>query len=308
MPRIASKGGPEPHSARRRNKAMEPSGKQSKDRRPPVQAHEKLRRLEDSLAPFRKVVLAFSGGVDSTFLLAVLCKDPGRKVIGVTALSPTHPQQERKEAQRLAQLFSADYREILGDETELEAFRSNPPDRCYHCKKHLFSKIEEIRRQEGFEAVLDGSNFDDLADFRPGLRALEELGVLSPLREAGLTKDEIRTLSCEMGLTTWNKPSLACLASRIPYGTEITEEVLTRIDLCEAFLLERIQGSVRVRYHGNVARIEVESTVMQELFRQRDVLVAFFKQQGFAYVTVDLEGYRTGSMNEVLEQERKENP
>ena len=270
---------------------------------PNAEAGERLERLETLLKPLRKVVLAFSGGVDSTFLLAVLCRDPDRKVVAVTALSPTHPQQEQEEARALARLFSAEHREITGDEIHLEGFRSNPPDRCYHCKKHLFSKIEEIRRKEGCEAVLDGSNVDDLGDFRPGLRALEELGVRSPLQEAGLGKAEIRTLSHEMGLRTWDKPSLACLASRIPYGTEITEEALVRIDRCEAFLLKRIHGSVRVRVHGNLARIEVAPGAFQALLSQRDVLVDFFKEQGFAYVTLDLQGYRTGSMNEVLKQD-----
>ena len=276
--------------------------------RPTPEAAHKLERLETLLAPLRKVVLAFSGGVDSTFLLAVLSKDPGRKVIAVTALSPTHPQQEQEAARRLARRFSVEHLEITGGEIHLEGFRTNPPDRCYHCKKHLFSKIDEIRRQEGHEVVLDGSNVDDLSDFRPGLRALKELGVRSPLQEAGLGKAEIRALSQEMGLRTWNKPSLACLASRIPYGMEITEEALTRIDRCEAFLLERVQGSVRVRYHGNLARIEVASPAFPGLLTHREAIVEFFKQQGFAYVTLDLEGYRTGSMNEVLLQSERDDP
>jgi uncharacterized protein len=275
---------------------------------PTPEAADKLERLETRLASLRKVVLAFSGGVDSTFLLAVLSKDPGRKVIAVTALSPTHPQQEQEAARRLARRFSVEHLEITGGEIHLEGFRTNPPDRCYHCKKHLFSKIEEVRRQEGCEVVLDGSNVDDLSDFRPGLRALEELGVKSPLQEAGLGKSEIRALSREMEIPTWNKPSLACLASRIPYGTEITEEALTRIDRCEAFLLERVQGSVRVRYHGNLARIEVASPAFPGLLTQREAIVEYFKQQGFAYVTLDLEGYRTGSMNEVLLQSERDDP
>ena len=275
---------------------------------PTSNAVAKLERLETLLAPLRKVVLAFSGGVDSTFLLAVLTRDPRRKVLAVTALSPTHPEQEQEEARGLARLFSAEHREITGDEIHLEGFRTNPPDRCYHCKKHLVFKIEEIRRQEGHEVVLDGSNVDDLSDFRPGLRALEELGVRSPLREAGLCKAEIRALSQEMGLRTWNKPSLACLASRIPYGTEITEEALSRIDRCEAFLLERVPGSVRVRYHGDLARVEVAPAAFPGLLTHREALVGFFKEQGFTYVTLDLEGYRTGSMNEVLQQTKKSDP
>lgn len=267
---------------------------------------EKLERLEGLLAPIRKAVLAFSGGVDSTFLLAVLCKDPHRKVLAVTVLSPTHPQKEQEGARERVRPFTAEHREILGDEIHLEGFRTNPPDRCYHCKKHLFSRIEEIRRREGYDAVLDGSNVDDLSDFRPGLRALKELGVRSPLQEAALSKSHIRTLSREMGLVTWDKPSLACLASRIPYGTQITKEALTRIDRCESFLLDRIQGSVRVRTHGELARIEVAPAAIPELILHREAVAAFFRQQGFAYVTVDLEGYRTGSMNEVLQPSEKE--
>jgi uncharacterized protein len=272
---------------------------------PTSEAADKLERLETLLAPLRKVVVAFSGGVDSTFLLAVLSKDPERKVVAVTALSPTHPQQEQEAARDLAGRLSAKHREITGGEILLEGFRTNPPDRCYHCKKHLFSKIDEIRSQEDCEVVLDGSNIDDLSDFRPGMRALGELGVRSPLQEAELGKAEIRVLSQEMGLPTWNKPSLACLASRIPYGTEITEEALTRIDRCESFLTERIEGSVRVRYHGNLARIEVEPSGFSVLMMKRKTIVEFFKEQGFAYVTFDLEGYRTGSMNEVLGESEK---
>ena len=271
-----------------------------------AQAAKKLERLEALLKPLRKAILAFSGGVDSTFLLAVLKKDPGREVMAVTVLSPTHPAQESTEARRLARQFSVEHREIRGDEIRLEAFRTNPPDRCYHCKKHLFSKIEEIRAREGHEAVLDGSNADDLFDFRPGLRALQELGVRSPLQEAGLGKAEIRALSREMGLRTWDKPSLACLASRIPYGTEITEEALARIDRCESFLREKVHGPVRVRAHGNLARIEVGPAAVPELLMHGEAVLGHFKQQGFTYVTVDLEGYRTGSMNEVLQQTPEE--
>jgi len=284
---------------------MDEASSQREDRRGTGGATEKAARLEANLRPLRKVVLAFSGGVDSTFLLAVLSRDPERKVMAVTALSPTHPQQEQAGARDLARLFSAEHREISGEEIHLKGFRTNPPERCYHCKKHLFAKIEEIRKQEGYEVVLDGSNADDLSDFRPGLRALQELEVRSPLQEEGLTKDEIRNLSREMGLPTWDKPSLACLASRIPYGTEITEDVLTRIDRCEAFLMKRVQGSVRVRYHGDLARIEVAPQALAVLVEEREALVRFFKEQGFIYVTIDLEGYRTGSMNEVLAPKTK---
>jgi uncharacterized protein len=279
---------------------MDETGSRSGDPDAGRRRAEKFERLEALLAPLRKVVLAFSGGVDSTFLLAVLRKDPAREVIAVTALSATHPRREREEARELARFLSAEHHEIEGDEIRLEAFRSNPPDRCYHCKKHLFSRIEEIRRQKGYEAVLDGSNADDPADFRPGLRALKELGVRSPLQEARLGKAEIRALSREMGLRTWDKPSIACLASRVPYGTEITEEALLRIDRCEAFLGDRVQGPIRVRAHGDLARIESSPEAFQKMLARREELVRFFKEQGFTYVTLDMQGYRTGSMNESL--------
>ena len=260
-----------------------------------------LDRLREALRPYRKAVLAFSGGVDSTFLLAVLCEDPDREVLALTALSATYPESQIEEARRTVERFpSARHREIRTDELHLAEFRNNPPDRCYHCKKELFSAILEIRDKEGYDVVLDGSNLDDLADFRPGLRALEELGVKSPLKEAGLGKEEIRRLSREMGLPTWNKPSFACLSSRFPYGTPITEEALARIDRCEAFLGDRIHGSIRVRYYDAMARIEVDPGVFPTFLEEREAIVAFFKEQGFAYVTLDLEGYRTGSMNEVL--------
>jgi pyridinium-3,5-biscarboxylic acid mononucleotide sulfurtransferase len=261
---------------------------------------EKLEKLEALLASCRKVMVAFSGGVDSTFLLAVACRDPGRNVLAVTAVSPTHPEKEQQEARDMARRFPAEHRQIVTDEIRLEAFQKNPPDRCYHCKKYLFSRMDEIRVREGYEVLVDGTHADDTTDFRPGMRALRELGVRSPLLEAGLTKDEIRELSREMGLPTWDRPSLACLASRFPYGTEITEEALGRVDRCETFLRERVSGPVRVRVHGTVARIEVRPDAFPLLLRDRQEIAAYFRAQGFVYVTLDLAGFRSGSLNEVL--------
>lgn len=264
-------------------------------------AGEKVEILETLLSPYRNVALAFSGGVDSTFLLAVLCKDPDRKVLAVTALSPTHPGREQEEARTIASRFPVEHREIVTDEIHLQAFRENPPDRCYHCKRLLFSLMQEVREKEGYDVLVEGSNQDDLKDFRPGTRALQELGVLSPLLEAGLTKAEIRHVSRRMNLPTWDKPSQACLASRFPYGTPITEEGLKRIDRCEAFLLERVQGSVRVRSCEHTARIEVDPSQFHTLLEEREAVTAYFRSQGFLYVTLDLQGYRSGSMNEILE-------
>lgn len=288
------KGRTSPVRRQRVSKSKETSSKEREA------AGKKLRRLETLLFPYRKVALAFSGGVDSTFLLAVLCKDQDRKVLALTALSPTHPRREQAEARKIARQFRAEHREIFTDEIKLEAFRRNPPDRCYHCKRYLFSSMLEISGREGFDLLVEGSNLDDRSDFRPGTRALGELGIRSPLLEARMTKSDIRVLSRKMGLPTWNKPSVACLASRFPYGTPITERDLERIDRCEVFLLQRVQGSVRVRYHESTARIEVDLASIPAILKERETIVNYFKKQGFSYVTLDLEGYRTGSLNEVL--------
>lgn len=284
---------------------METPTERLRETAPNSVAGRKLDRLEQLLAPLRSVVLGFSGGVDSTFLLAVLCRDPGRSVLALTAVSPTYPAWQTEEARQLARDFRVEHLELVTDELQQDSFRRNPPDRCYHCKKHLFSRMEAIRKERGFDALLDGSNRDDLADYRPGKKALVELGVRSPLMEADLTKAEIRALSRQMGLPTWNKPAFACLSSRFPYGTEITENGLDRVDRCESFLLRKVQGPLRVRAHGRLARIEVPEESLAGVLADRAELVAYFKEQGFAYVSLDLQGYRTGSMNEVLPEKEK---
>jgi pyridinium-3,5-biscarboxylic acid mononucleotide sulfurtransferase len=261
---------------------------------------EKMRKLESLLAPYRKVMLAFSGGVDSTFLLAVLSRSKGKKILAYTAVSSAHPEKERGEARRMANLFPVEHREEVTDEVGLDVFRENPKDRCYHCKKHLFSRMDRLRVQEGYEVLMDGTNADDSSDFRPGMKALEELGVRSPLLDAGLTKSDIRTLSRDMDLPTWDKPSIACLASRFPYGTAITEEALGRVDRCEVFLQDRVRGPVRVRYYDTLARIEASVEAFPMLVEEREAIVSHFRKNGFTYITLDLEGFRSGSMNEVL--------
>lgn len=263
-------------------------------------ADQKLQDLRKLLEELGSVLIAFSGGVDSTFLLWVACQTLGPdRVVALTATSPTYPAFEFAESQNLAKRIGA--RQIVVDSNELEipGFADNPPRRCYHCKHELFALCVAKAQELGLAAVLDGANHDDLADFRPGRDAAFELGIRSPLLETGLTKDEIRALSRQAGLPTADKQPFACLASRFPYGTTITAERLHQIDRCETFLRERGFGTFRVRYHNETARIEIATADMPRLLdpELRQSLVAACKAAGFTYVALDLEGYRSGSMN-----------
>jgi len=254
------------------------------------------------------VAIAYSGGVDSTFLLKVAADVLGDKVIAITARSSTYPEREFKEAVKYIQGIGAKHIVIISEELEIEGFAKNPVNRCYYCKKELFSKIREVAYDNNINAVLDGSNADDVSDYRPGMKAAKELNVISPLKNAGFTKNNIREISKRLGLPTWNKPAFACLSSRFPYGNEITMEKLSMVERAEQFLLDLGFKQIRVRHHGDIARIEVNSEERNKFFDEEtmDKVGNELKKIGFKYVTLDLLGYRTGSMNEVLTEKEKE--
>lgn len=267
-----------------------------------MSVEQKLGELKDRLKELGSVAIAFSGGVDSTFLLKVAHDVLGDKVIAVTATSSTYPERELKEAKEYAESFGAKHIIIVSEELEIEGFSKNPVDRCFYCKNELFTKIKKIAEEHDIKYVLDGSNFDDVGDYRPGMQAAKALGVVSLLKETKMTKDDIRVLSKQMNIPTWDKPSFACLSSRFPYGHEITEPKLKMVDLAEQFLLDLGFRQVRVRHHGEIARIEVAQEERAKFFdiELMDKVSAELKKIGFNYVTLDITGYRTGSMNEVI--------
>ena len=258
--------------------------------------------LRQYLSSLGSVAVAFSGGVDSTFLLRVAADTLGENAVAVTIVSPLMPQAECSESADFCRQNGIKQIVIEFDALNEPVIVSNPPDRCYHCKKAIFERIIEAARQNGITHVCDGSNIDDVGDYRPGMRALSELGILSPLRECGITKEEIRIMSKELGLPSWDKPSAACLASRIPYNEQINQKKLLMIDRAEQILYNLdIRGS-RVRLHGeNLARIECDVRRYADIIlTNRDMITDELHKLGFAYVTLDLRGYRTGSLNEVI--------
>lgn len=268
-----------------------------------MELSQKLETLKNRLRELKSVAVAYSGGVDSNFLLKVAKDTLGDKVIAVTLHAMMHSEVEIEEAKEYAKQFGVKHIIVKIDNFDIEEFLENGPKRCYYCKTAVFSKVKEIAKENNVDYVVDGTNLSDLGDYRPGLVALEELNIISPLKDSGLTKDDIRALSKEMGLETHNKPAFACLATRIPYGTRINDDMLRMIEKGEQYLIELGFSQFRVRHHGDIARIEVEKCEIHKFF-SNDILEKTnnkFKEIGFKYTTLDMNGYSMGSMNKAIE-------
>jgi uncharacterized protein len=267
--------------------------------------NDKLQLLISRLKEYKSAVIAFSGGVDSTFLARIAKDVFGDNLLLISATSSTYPFYELEEAKSLATLLGIKHKIIVSEEIEIPGYADNPPDRCYYCKSELFGKIKYIASKEGFDAIFDGSNADDLKDFRPGMKAKLEKGVISPLADAGFTKNDIRHFSVELNLPTATKQSYACLASRFPYGEKITKVKLDRLAMAEFEVRKLGFSQFRIRSHENLARFEFIPEEMDRAWELKENLTEICKNSGFTFVTIDLKGYRTGSMNEVLTESVK---
>lgn len=261
--------------------------------------------LVENLQKYNSIAVAFSGGVDSSFLLSMANIVSNGNVLAITAASPVHPEREKNAASKFVKDLGIEHILFYSNELNNRNFTANPKDRCYICKKIIFNDIIKIANKRGVDVVAHGANYDDLRDYRPGLRAADEMGIEAPLLKAEFTKDEIRFLSKEMGLSTWNKPAMACLATRIPYGTPITEDTLKMVEKAEVVLEDFGFPGSRVRCHGKVARLEIDITNVKKMFalEMREKIIKKLKEFGFLHIAVDLEGYVQGSMNRAINPE-----
>jgi uncharacterized protein len=264
----------------------------------------KLESARVIVRELRSVLVAYSGGVDSSLLLKLAMGELGDRAVAVLASSPAYPESEQQEARELAQQLGARLVEVSTAEVELDEYRRNNPDRCFHCKEELFETLEPIRRDLGLEHIAYGATADDAGDHRPGHGSAVRRGIRFPLLEAGMGKAEIRAAARRLGLPNWNKPSFACLSSRIPHGTEVTVEALRQIEAAEAAIKALGFRQVRVRHHGDVARIEVEPAEIARLVSEREGVVAALQAAGYRFVALDLEGYETGSLNRTWKNAR----
>ena len=265
----------------------------------------KFKNLVSYLRELDSLIVAFSGGVDSSFLLAVAKENVKGKIIAVTSISPIHKIKDIKDAKLIAKDLGVNHILLNTNELSIPEFVINDKNRCYYCKRNLFKKIWQIAKEQNISYIAHGANLDDMKDYRPGHKAAEEYRVLSPLVDAGFRKDEIRYMAKEMGLWIWNKPSSSCLATRVPYGSIITKEKLNMIEMAENFLESLGHKEVRVRYHKDIARIEVPESQLKEIIDKRKEILKRFREIGFVYVSLDIEGFASGKMNKIFQMQTK---